>query len=222
MRKERLFLPPDSYTALPYRLIAYSWWWKRKNDRQMRQLSWEEKGLAMYTNGIKVNLTEEEVKEAIDWGAENKDSPENIRSLYGFGELKGHKEYGYVATKFYTLAFLGCRSARRYKSPGRDEIEEILSSKEFWIRICTYGDKIDFAENYRIVLKRGKKVIKPGTRGSPRWTKTTAVFPSSPSYQATVTAFFPYSAIDPKAKTKIILIKDKGESSFEVNFSQYK
>ncbi|NIO18856.1 hypothetical protein GTN42_05360 [bacterium] len=188
----------------------------------MRKLSWKEIGAAMYTNGIKVDLSEDEVKEAIDLGVKNKDSPESIRSLYYFGEGGGHKEYGFVATKFYTLAFLGCRFAKRYKNPEREEIEEILNSKELWIGICTYGDKVDFAENYHIVLTEGRKVIQPVNPRAPRWTKTTASYPASPSYEATIIASFPYSKINPKAKATIVLIKDRGKSSFRVDLSRYK
>lgn len=194
----------------------------RKDYGPMRKLSLEEIGVAMYTDGIKVDLTEDEVKEAIDLGVKNRDSPESIRSLYCFGGGVGRKEYGFVATKFYTLAFLGCRLAKRYKSPEREEIEEILNSKELWIGICTYGDKIDFAENYHIVLTEGKKVIQPVNPRAPRWTNTTASSPTSLSYQATIIASFPYSKINTKAKATIVLIKDRGKSSFKVDFSRYK
>jgi len=182
----------------------------------------EEEEEVVYSGGIKVNLTEEEIQEAINWGAEKKDS-EHIFLSYSFGG-RGYppQEDGMIHTKFFGLAYLGYRLARKHKSPEKAEIEAILHSYEeyFGIDISTYGDEIDFAKDYYIVLRQGIKIIEAVS--TDRWADTTDYFPESPSYKATVTSIFPYSEIDPKGKTTIILVKDREESRFEVDFSRYK
>lgn len=194
-------------------------------EREKKVLIQEEEKEAIYSDGIKVKLTKEEIQEAIDWGAENKDSPENIDSAYRFGEWESYKECGYISTKFYRLARFSCQSARSmYKSLTKSDIKGELACNSLTIVIYTYGDKIDFAQHYYMVLKQGDKIIqpKPGDVIADDWADMTARWPKSPSYRARVMAFFRYSKINPKAKTTIILDQGWGESKFEVDFSRYK
>lgn len=175
-----------------------------------------------FVQAVIVNLTEEEVQEAIDWGTKNKDSYEKTTSPYKFGETEAYKENGYIGTKFFMLAFLAYQSARRYESLDRAHIEEVLNFKTLAINIVTYGYEIDFAKNYHMILKQGEKVIQPVSVEAPELVDMAPRWIESAPYSAQVTGFFPYAKIDPKAKTTIILIKARGESRFEVDFSRYK
>lgn len=177
---------------------------------------------AVYTGGIKVNLTEEEVQEAINWGAENKDSPVVFRRPYNFGSPNAFEESGRISTKFYSLADCGYGTARKYKSPEKWMIDIILGYRTLTIYIFTYGDRLDFAKNYHMVIKQGEKIIQPVSVKAPELAKMTARWPHSPSYKAIVSGLFAYSEINPKGKAVIILIKGRGESKFEVDFSRYK
>lgn len=193
-----------------------------------------------FVYAVKDDLTEKEVNEALDWGAENVYSYENFASAYRFGKWKGYKEHGFIDTKFYSIAYSGYEAGRLYKRPGKDEIDKILSNKNFEISIVTYGDSKDFAQDYHIVLIQGEKVVQPvsvvalylpGMRRKISGLTTLVsrifsfvtqlIFPSY-RYGADVCAEFPYSKIEPNQKTTIILIKDEGESRFEVDFSRYK
>lgn len=107
----------------------------------------------MYTEGIKVQLTTEKIKEAIDWGGENRDSPEKMDSHYRFGESEDYREYGYILTKFYSLAYLSYKAVSLNEPLDQAEIDRILGEKALKIAIHTYGNGKDFAKNYRIVLK---------------------------------------------------------------------
>lgn len=185
-------------------------------------LTQEEEKEAVYTGGIKVNLTEKEVQEAIDWGRKNKDSWEVVGRTYAFGNPKLYNEFGLISTKFYCLAYHGYRSVRRYESPNEFEIYRILAERTLGIYIFTYGDTLDFSENYHMVLKQGEKIIQPVNVIAGWWVDKTLRFPKSPSYKATVLGMFPYSDIDPRGKATIILIKYGGENRFEVDFSRYK
>jgi len=199
----------------------------------------------MYTDGVKVDLTEEDIKEAIDWGAKNKNSyGENASKVYRFGRplstwitnwvnfrqatkkkisaWSEYKESGSIFTKFSLLAALGASFARENKRPERTYINEILNMKTMAVTIWAYGDKRRFAKNYQIVLKQGDKVIQPVEAEADQLACKTAFFPKSPSFSARVNAKFLYSDINTRAKTAIILIKDRGESRFECDFSQHK
>ena len=173
----------------------------------------------MYSDGVKVDLTEEDIKEAIDWGRENKDNLENIFRHYSFGELAIYQEGGAVLTKTYALASLSCILAREYKSPDRAEIAEIVNRDTLGIAVTTYGSKADFLKGSRIFLKQGKKIIHPVKTEIEKQVESTE---DLSVYRGHLTGYFLYSDIDPKAKTKIILVKPGGESRFKVDFSRYK
>lgn len=176
----------------------------------------------MYTDGIRVDLNQEEVKEALDWGVKNKFSTENIIAAYHFGSEEAHEEHGVIFTKFHALAVVAAESAREYRSPDASKIDEVLHRETFGIAIFTYGDWLGFAAGYHMVIKQGEKIIHPieveaaeGAMIEPRALGT-------PLVETPVTAEFRYSDVALKGKTTIVLIKDKGEISFDVDFSNYK
>lgn len=189
--------------------------------REKEVLSQQAGEEAVYTDGIKVNLTQEDIQEALTLGAQNRGSKDSGAKYY-FGTREGYEEYGYLTTKFSSLVGLGWGSAKEHKKPDRFLIDYLSRFIVFGIEVVTYGDEIDFAKNYHIVLKQGGMVIRPEIPFWEQMGEKTPCFPESPSYKALVTGLFPYSEIDPKAKTTIILIKDRGESTFEVDFSRYK
>jgi len=176
----------------------------------------------MYTDGIKVDLTEEEIKEAIDWGAKNKDSFWKVIKPYLFGKWGISEEFGVILTKSFYLASLGARSARNYKSPEESDIGVVLIDDTLHVMINTYGNEPEFYKGYQIVLKQGERVIHPVKIESRKQAGPTVGFLNTPYYRGDVTGLFRYSEIDFRAKTTIILVKDEGESRFEVDFSEYK
>lgn len=193
-------------------------------EREKKVLIQEEEKEAAYSDGIKVNLTKQDIQEAIDLGVKYKDTyDENVRSLYQFGDRKYGKESGSIQTKFSLVAYVAYSAAKEYRNLERDKIEGGLPLlTDFTISIYTYGDKIDFAKDYHMVIKQGEKVIQPVNVKTDKWGRATLAWPYSPKYSAFTQARFLYSEIDPHAKTTIILIKDLGESRFEVDFSRYK
>lgn len=172
-----------------------------------------------YRDGIKIHLTEKEVKKAIYWGWENKDSPQDIFGAYSFYGRGKSREWGIIGTKIFRLATLSCVSAEENKELDQADIEGILIDPYLGIMLYTFESNVEFLEKFRIVLKQGEKNIetkdmKPSKPAEPA--------KHYPYHTARVIALFPYSEIDPKAKTTIILIKDERESRFEVDFSRYK
>lgn len=175
----------------------------------------------MYAGGIKDTLTDKEVKKAILWGSKNRSSPEEIEQCYLFGKTKEYNEHGYIWTKFFRLARLGCLG----DVIGDEKLNEIRRDQNLKITIVTYGDKEGFADKYRVFLKQGEKkvlsqVVRPG-----KYDHTHLAYPVPPEYAFKVAreALFRYSAIDRKAKTVIVLDKGQGiEVPFPVDFSRYK
>jgi len=198
--------------------ITFHNWWKQTVNKSVCQAR-EEKGEVLYIDGIKVDLAEEEAKEAINWGAGNKDSIKNIFLPYSFGEPEIYQEGGAVLTKTYALAMLSCRLAREHKSLDRAEIEEILNSDTLGIAVTTYGSKADFLKGSRILLKQGNKTIHPVRTETEKQVESTEDFSV---YRGHLVGYFRYSEIDLKARTTVILVKKRGESRFEVDFSRYK
>ena len=172
-----------------------------------------------YRDGIKIHLTKKEVKKAIYWGGENKDSLQDIVGAYSFYGRGKSREWGTIGTKIFRLATLSCVSAQENKELDQADIEEILINPYLAIMLYIFESNLEFLEKVRVVLKQGEKIIEAKDMDSSKSAEPGKYYPY---YTARVIAFFPYSDIDPKAKTTIILIKDERESRFEVDFSRYK
>jgi hypothetical protein len=176
----------------------------------------------MCIDGIKVNLTEGDIKEAINWGVKNKDSFWDVLKSYMFGKWGFSEEYGVVFTKTFYLACIGAMAARKYKSPDEVDIGAVLLDDNLHIMINTYGSKANFHKDYHIILKQDERVIHSTKTESKKEADPTIGFLSIPYYRSSVTGFFHYSEIDLRIKTRIILCKGQTQSGFEVDFSRYK
>jgi len=179
----------------------------------------------MYTGGIKDTLTDEEVKEAILWGSENKASPEKIIQCYIFGEEKEYNEHGYIWTKFFRLARLGYQSEATGIPLNEVLVDGIRRDRNLKTIIVTYGDAKGFADSYDVRLEQGQKKVLSQVVRPDKYDYTHLAYPVPPEYavKVAVEALFLYSEIDRKAKTVIVLDKGEGrEVPFPVNFSRYK
>jgi hypothetical protein len=155
-------------------------------------------------------------------GSENINSPEKIDNCYLFGKKEEYNEYGLIWTRFFQLARLGYLNA----VINNTKLEEIRRAQDLKIAVVTYGDREGFAGNYKVYLKQGERKIhaqdiRIGKYEPPHlaWLPK----PGEPRSKTIVEAFSPYSKIDTKAKTVIVL--DKGEHVevlFPVDFSRYK
>lgn len=176
----------------------------------------------MYIEGIKVDLNEQEIKEALNWGEKNKFSVEKILETYHFGAEESYEEHGIIFTKFHGLAVLGAESARKYSSPDLSKIDKILHREKLGITIFAYGDRLGFAAEYHIVIKQGAKIIQPTEVEAPEGAMIEPRALGTPAVETPVTAGFRYSDIALKGKTTIVLIREKDELSFDVDFSNYR
>ena len=101
----------------------------------------------------------------------------------------------------------------------------ILNDTTLQFDLHAYGDRMDFANDYKVYLMQKDKQIEADKISaddvvySPPESAVTTGFPK---YRATIRAYFDYGKIDPRAKTIVVLVKDNKKVVFEVNFADYK
>ncbi|HHT9124997.1 MAG TPA: hypothetical protein ACFYD6_04170 [Candidatus Brocadiia bacterium] len=163
---------------------------------------------------IELKPTKKDIDEAIKFGEAHSADIFKVeplkRAIYGrWPESDG----GFVKSKLTLISVLAAMNARRDKKLTEEEVNEILKSNELEILGNVREELGAFPKEVYIELIQGDKVIKPkemrpGIRMREDWTSVNAVFP--------------YSTIDPKAKTTIILKVDSHEREYELDFSKIK
>jgi len=176
--------------------------------------------------GIEINLTKKDVADAIKKGKEQSSNVTNyLNQRYGFGEEGVFEENGVIRTKWYKLVMFSGLLTVKGKELTEQERKRIMASNDLQIDIHTFGNKIDFAKDYKIHLVQKGKIIEPENISANHVAyhpKKKIVAPGFPRYRATVRAFFTYNKIDPNEKAEIALVKNKKKVLFEVNFADYK
>jgi len=176
--------------------------------------------------GILVNLTEKDVEDAIKLGEEQvPNTTKYLEKYYRFGEKGVFEENGIIRTKWSKLMMLSGLLAEKGRRLTEQEKERIMKSTDLQIDIHTFGNKIDFANNYKVHLVEKGKIIEPEKISANHVVylpKKKIVTSGFPRYRATVRSYFSYGKISPNEKVKIVLIKNKKKVVFEVNFANYK
>jgi len=173
-----------------------------------------------------VTFSEKDIADAITQGREQGAHViEYINKRYRFGDENGLKENGIIRTKWSKLmVFSGLLSGKGIK-PTEQQRNMILNSTELQIDVHTLGNRMDFANDYKVHL------VQKGVRIEPEKISAddVAYFPKEggmtsgfPRYHATIRAYFAYDKITSDEKADIILLKDKKRVVFEVNFADYK
>lgn len=176
--------------------------------------------------GIIVNLTEKDIEDAIKQGEkQGTNVAKYLEKNYRFGEKDLFEENGIIRTKWNKLMVLsGLLSAGDKKLTDQGK-ERIIKSTDLQIDIHTFGNKIDFAKEYRIHLVQKGTIIEPEKISAnhvaylPEKRVVTSGFPK---YRATVRTYFPYDKISPNEKAEIVLVKNKKKVVFKVDFKEYK
>jgi hypothetical protein len=175
---------------------------------------------------ILINLNDQERTEAIQQGGEQGSNIiKYINQHYKFGKGDLFQESGIVRTKRSKLMIISGLMAARSLIPTEQEQSMILSDTTLQIDIHVYGDRMDFANAYQVYLVQSEKQIEADKISaddvaySPQGGGGTTGFPQ---YRATIRSYFEYNKIDPRAKTKVVLMKDNKKVIFEVNFADYK
>jgi hypothetical protein len=165
-------------------------------------------------NAIELKPSKKAVSEAIKFGEAHSDdifsTPRLKQAIYGNWP---NSDGGFVKSKLTLITVLAAMNARRDKKLTEEEINEILKSDELQILGNAREELGSFPKDVSVELKQGNKVIKPkelkqGVKMRDNWTS--------------VYAIFPYSTINPKAKTTIIFKVNSREREYKLDFSKIK
>lgn len=176
--------------------------------------------------GILINLSDEDMAAAIATGAKQGSRVSAyLKQHYRFGNEDVFAENGIIRTKWSKLALLSGLLAAKGSAFTDHKKNRIIKSTELQIDIHTFGDTIDFADSYRVLLKQKNKTIEPDKYSINHATfffrKRTARS-GFPKYRATISSHIPYGRIRPNDKAEIILIKEGKKKVFEIDFALYK
>ena len=179
-----------------------------------------------YAIGIMVTLTENDIEDAVKQGEkQGSNVAEYLEKNYRFGEDDLFEEHGIIRTKWNKLMVLAGLLFAGDKRISDQEKERIVNNADLQIDIHTFGNKIDFANAYKVYLVQTGKTIEPDKISA----NHVAYLPEKrvacsgfPKYRATVRSYFPYDTISLNEKAEIVLVKDKKKVVFEVDFKEYK
>ncbi|MCX5904745.1 MAG: hypothetical protein NTV89_15055 [Proteobacteria bacterium] len=177
-------------------------------------------------HAVAVNLSPQEVEEAIAFGNTNRSSIEkDLDGSYAFGSAEEYAEGGVVHTKWYKLAFMAAQKARHAGALSAPEQAEIVSDPCLQINLKVYGRSLDFARDYQVTLLQGAKVIKLEKIHADSFSSDTAATKSMtgfPGCWAIMRIYFRYDTFNPAAPAILTLKKDGKESHFQIDFKRYK
>jgi len=175
-------------------------------------------------HAVLVTLSEQDKLDAIMQGREQgKHVLDYVKKQYRFGDENAFRENGIIRTTWSKLMVLSGLLAEKGEHPLAPDVERIMTGTELQIDIHTYGDRIDFANNYRAYLMQGGKRIEPATMGvdHPLYLSEKGAT-GFPRYHATIRSYFAYEKISPQDRAEIVLVKDGKEVRFEVNLADYR
>ncbi len=166
-------------------------------------------------NAIKFKPSRMEINEAIKYGEAHSGTgilkTERLKkAIYGnWPDSDG----GFVKTKLIRITVSAAMNAQRDKKLTEEDINKILKADEIEILGNARAEVGAFPKDVNLELIQDGKVIKPEELRTGRmmregWTSKYAIFP--------------YSSIDPMAKTKIIFKVDSREKEYELDFSKIK
>lgn len=173
-----------------------------------------------------INLNDQERAEALKEGSEQGFNViKYVNQLYKFGEGDVFSESGILRTKWSKLMIISGLMAVKDLKPTDQEQLMVLNDTTLQFDLHAYGDRMDFANDYKVYLMQKDKQIEADiiSAGDVAYSPPeSAVTTGFPKYRATIRAYFDYGKINPKTKTTVVLVKDNKKVIFEVNFAEYK
>ena len=173
-----------------------------------------------------VAFSEKDIADALKQGHEQGARViEYINQHYTFGDADRVTEDGTIRTKWSKLMVFSGLLADKGLQPTQEQRDMIVNSRELQIDVHTVGDRMDFANGYKVhLVQKGVSIepVKISADDVAYLPGKGGMTPGFPRYHATIRAYFPYDRISPDDRATIILLKDKKEVVFEVNFADYK
>ena len=164
-------------------------------------------------------LTGEQIKEAMGYGQRNA-----MRDITEFLEewvvvLDHYNGYAFIVTEFLALGNAAKVSTLRGTQLQPWEIDDAIaqSSGKLVFRVTTFGDTLDFANEYIAMLKTDDQTI-PASFWTNGMGEAFGDGTSKPAFQADSEFFFPAEGITPDSQI-ILIVQDKdGNAVTQFNF----
>lgn len=157
-------------------------------------------------NAIIINLTQNQIKEAIDYGKKR-----NLILLGDFSDswsVRLSKKEGWATlyTGYHNLAFKARKASIENYELSKQKIAEALAISDLLtFTISIFGDSIDFAQEYHASLRVNGKMISPVFEYAPEYAEPSEFWPEMPDHVAGCVAKFPLDGISPTSKVTLIM-----------------
>ncbi len=165
------------------------------------------------SHGIELNPVKEQIEDTVKLGESNPGKKifetEFVKQAI-FGKWPNYGG-GIIKTKLIDLAVMSAMMRKARKNLSEKDAASMTRSD---VLVISYrgGDDV-----FRIKLQQSGSLIEPANMRRPDLRGK-----DPKEHAAFYLASFPYSKLDPNAKTTIIVIKDFGEERYQVDFSRIK
>lgn len=178
-------------------------------------------GVSPSSFAIVENPTVDQQREAVESGqsaAQAKIPPSQL--YWRFGSSEDLQPHGFIMTKLGGLTVLAAHFSFRGETPSPEDMNRIMKESLLEVNVTVFGSSPGFAVDSYIILKQGKRLIKPTRVRSDARAHRSVAWPNDPPYKAKIIASFPYGTFDPLHPTTISVFPgDGGEISFNLDFS---
>ena len=125
-------------------------------------------------------------------------------------------------TKIGGLAVMASHYALRGEKPTSEAIQRVVDEQELQVIVNVFGDTPTFAKDSYLVLKQGKRIIKPERIRADGRATSVAKHTGKLAFRAKIVASFPYGTFDPEAKTMLkVFPGNGGEVTFSLNLAEF-
>ena len=172
-------------------------------------------GIPIVSEAFEVRLTQEQIKEANEYGAKYKGKDvfeSNIVKSACFGKYPGG-DGGLIMSKYIRIAVVSAMSAIKDKTLTPEEIKDIEESTTFNVVVSVSNENVKTPEDVQIILKQGENNILPQ--------KTEFGMKYKDNRQGVI-GIFNYGRVNPDANTTIVVKTGKDQKKYTIDFSDVK
>ncbi|MEP9409839.1 MAG: hypothetical protein HRF42_00260 [Candidatus Brocadia sp.] len=172
-------------------------------------------GLPALSGAFDIHLTEEQIKEANDYGKKYKgkdifDSPVVKQACFGEYPVGGG---GLIMSKYIKIAVSSAMRSMKDQSLTPDDLKEIGESETFNVVVSVPDEGIQSPQDVQIILRQGTNTILP---------QKTEFGMKYKNNRQGIVGTFRYDKIHPRASTSIIVKMKKSEEKYKIDFSDVK
>lgn len=176
------------------------------------------------THAVSLELSAEQIKEAIEYGQKNRNmeialfsKPWTICKEKGIGAAT-------LFTPFHNIAYKARKFAvERREFTQHDIVQAAEIGDAFTFSVTVYGDEYNFCANYTAKLYYKDDVIQPEFEFAPEIAEASEFWPDPPSHAARLVFKFPTKDIDLNALIMLAVVAPGGEETvFDFPLSKIK